>query len=235
MLNSFWGKFGQRPNMKQCKFINEKDLTDFYSIMTDPTKTLHNFHILTDKVATIEWTHDDLFVPESDSTSVFVATFTTCYARLYLYKLLDQLQRRVLYYDTDSVIFVDVPGQECPALGDYLGELTDELKKGDSIDVFASGGPNNYCYKTKSGEEKCKVRGFTLNHVNAQLINFNTVRDMVLAPLRNESVDLVNPSKISRDKHGAKIYNRREIKRYQVVYTKRVIRDDLDTLPYGYK
>ncbi|XP_046582182.1 uncharacterized protein LOC124289622 [Haliotis rubra] len=35
-LNSFWGKFAQRSNMKQTKFINHNDLETFYSFLTDP-------------------------------------------------------------------------------------------------------------------------------------------------------------------------------------------------------
>ena len=31
--------------------------------------------------------------------------------------------------NTDSVIYVSLPGQYDPTFGDYLGELTNELKK----------------------------------------------------------------------------------------------------------
>ena len=55
--------------------------------------------------------------------------------------MLKQLNRSVLYYDTDSVIYVSRPGQYAPPLGDYLGELTDELDSGEQIVEFVSGGP----------------------------------------------------------------------------------------------
>ena len=92
----------------------------------------------------------------------------------------------------------------------------------------------SYAYKTKRGKETCKVRGFTLNYTNAKLINFDAIKHMVLAPGRDGSITLTNPSKICRDKYGAKIYNRLEQKKYSMVYTKRVIQPDLTTLPYGY-
>ena len=38
------------------------------------------------------------------------------------------------------------PGEYEPPIGDYLGELTDELN-GNHILAFASGGPTNYAYK----------------------------------------------------------------------------------------
>ena len=56
------------------------------------------------------------------------------------------------YYDTDSVIFSVKEGQWEPPLGDYLGELTNELDDGDHIATFVSAGPKNYAYKTESGK-----------------------------------------------------------------------------------
>ena len=64
------------------------------------------------------------------------------------------------------MIYVSSPGKYDPSIGDYLGELTKELKKGEHIVEFVSGGPKNYAYKTKGGNEMCKVRGFTLHVTN---------------------------------------------------------------------
>ena len=91
-----------------------------------------------------------------------MAAFTTCWARLKLYSYLDTLQEQVLYYDTDSVIYRWRGGQPSIPLGDYLGDMTDELD-GDTITEFASGGAENYGYRTAGGKTECKVRGFTLN------------------------------------------------------------------------
>ena len=81
-------------------------------------------------------------------------------------------------------------------------------------------------------KEVCKVRGFTLNFKNANIINFDTLKNMILGDLRE--VDVCNPRKICRDSRKRKIYNREEQKTYCKVYTKRVVQDDLSTLPYGY-
>ena len=69
----------------------------------------------------------DKFIQPDAKTNVVIAAFTTAYARLKLYGVLDMLQERVLYYDTDSVIFVSKHGEPEPPLGNHLGELTDEL------------------------------------------------------------------------------------------------------------
>jgi hypothetical protein len=139
----------------------------------------------------------------------------------------------VLYLDTDSVIFTSRHGDIDPPLGDYLGDLTDELK-GDTINSFVAAGPKNYSYRQTNGKEVCKVRGFTLNFTNSQLINFTSVRDMVTSEDQDGVITTTNPSKISRDKYGHRIYNKVERKRYRMTYNKRVIQPEFVTLPYGY-
>ena len=64
---------------------------------------------------------------------MFLAAFTTAYGRLELYTLMEQLQRRVLYHDTDSVVYVSKQGDWNPPLSNYLGGLTSELEDGDHI------------------------------------------------------------------------------------------------------
>ena len=43
-LNSFYGKFGQRTNLKKTKFV--KDVASLYKLFTDPSKVVTNFHIM---------------------------------------------------------------------------------------------------------------------------------------------------------------------------------------------
>ena len=181
-----------------------------------------------------------------------IAAITTCHASLKLYSLLEMLDRRVLYYDTDSVIFVSRPGDADPETVSFLGDLTDELKKpGDYITEFVSGGPKIYAFKTRLGEHVCKVKGFSFNHKNSKLINFEPMLGLVSRPQNQkdkkrkrsnkqaeEDVDKIvvtNDRKITRQKLKRKIYNRKEKKNYRIVYDKRVLqKDSFDTLPYGY-
>jgi len=58
---------------------------------------------------------------------------------LRLYEALELLGERVLYFDTDSVIYLEQEGQPNPVLGDYLGEFTSELDPDDYIEEFVSG------------------------------------------------------------------------------------------------
>ena len=62
-LNSFYGKFGQRTNMKKTKFINDAGI--LYSYMTDPIKVLTDFHIMNDNIMELEFKHSEEFEPLS--------------------------------------------------------------------------------------------------------------------------------------------------------------------------
>ena len=125
---------------------------------------------------------------ESDSINlnIFVACFTTCHARLHLYRALDHLGPRALYSDTDSVVFVQRPDDPPiqPPLGDFLGDFTDELDPGDHIVQFCSGGPKNYSYMTARGKTECKVRGFSLNTEGQAQFNYQVLRQNTLDELR---------------------------------------------------
>lgn len=166
----------------------------------------------------------------------FLASFTTCWARPKLYELLHLLQTRVLYSDTDSVIYTQKEGEIEPPIGDYLGELTNELKKDDWITEFVCNGPKKYAYRTHKGKEACKVKGFSLNYINSTILNLNSMKDAMFN--RENSLAgtycTVNPNKISREKIHSELYCQEEIKKYASVYTKQVVQPNLTTLPYGY-
>ena len=193
--------------------------------------------MVNDETVELQYTNKDEFVEENDKVNIVIAAFTTAYARLKLYDLLDVLQERVLYYDTDSVIYVHEPGKPDPPLGDYLGDLTDELDVGDYITTFISGGPKNYAYLTNNGKTETKIRGITLNYDATKKINMDVMRHLVDSRVNDhneEKVTLINPHKITRDKKEKNIVTKKMKKDYRIVYNKRVITENYGTLPYGY-
>ena len=128
------------------------------------------------------------------------------------------------------------PGKPEPLLGDYLGDLTDELD-GDYITAFMAGGPKNYAYVTNNNKSVTKVRGITLDYATTKKLNFQVM--LSLLHLQNKchiqgkvTVDI--PFKITRDKKNKKIITKRMKKVYQVVYNKRVVKENYGTVPYGY-
>ena len=93
----------------------------------------------------------------------------SAYACLKLWKIMNQLGRRVMYHDTDSVIYTSYLGQWKPPIGKYLGNLANELtchhircpgcSMGHWIVEFVSCGAKNYAYRLNTGQVMCKVRG----------------------------------------------------------------------------
>ena len=95
--------------------------------------------------------------PVQVNINIFVACFTTCWARLKLYEGIKQLEPdQIQYFDADSFWR---PGLPDLPLGNYLGEFTNELDDGDYIVEFASGGPKNYGFRTLKWESRMQSSG----------------------------------------------------------------------------
>ena len=129
----------------------------------------------------MRWRAKGDFLESLPNTNVVLAAYTTAQARLKLYTLLECLQERVLYFDTDSVVYVHNETRWNPELGNYLGELKDETK-GVHITHFFSGGAKNYTYQIEDGQQVCKIRGFALNHRSSVLLNFNSMKELIFTP-----------------------------------------------------
>ncbi|CAB4018178.1 DNA polymerase [Paramuricea clavata] len=234
MLNSFWGKFAQRPNMTKVKIIS--DPAEYFDLLSSDQINVTDANFINDELIEVHFENVDEFVEADGKTNVVIAAFTTAHARLKLYGVLEQLNRRVLYFDTDSVIYVSKEDEWEPPTGSYLGQLTDELD-GGYITTFVSGGPKNYAYETSTDKTVCKVRGITLNYRTAQKVNFNLMCDMVCLEALSDLTDSIAvniPYKINRDTKEKSVKTRSENKDYRIVYNKRVIVNNFDTLPYGF-
>ena len=231
---SFLGKFAQRPNMVKTEQIRDPQV--YFDYLSSDEINVLDANLVSDDMIEIQYEYTDKFIQPNAKTNVVIAAFTTAYARLKLYDVLDMLQERVLYYDTDSVIFVSKPGDPEPPIGPYLGDLTDELK-GDHITTFISGGPKNYCYRTNTNKVETKIRGITLNCTARQKVNFDVIRELVhlhAVCKVNDKVTVDIPYKISRNAKTKNIETKSMKKDYRIVYDKRLIIDDYKTLPYGY-
>ena len=225
MLNSFWGKFGEKSNKPVTRQITSPH--QLYKILYDPEVELSTLRICTDDVLEAVYTQSAENDVPNVKTNIFIAAFTTCWARLKLYSYLDALKTQVLYYDTDSVIYHWRPGQPKIATGDFLGDMTDELD-GDIIEEFVSGGAKNYGYKTRGGKFECKVRGFTLNVRGNRVLNYQTMKNNILAELEEPTeeqrvIPVVNPNHFKRDSTHKSIKLVEQVKHYRLVFDKRVI------------
>ena len=162
----------------------------------------------------------------------------TSQARLHLYKLLESLDRRVLYFDTDSCIYVHKPDEWNPKIiNNRLGEWGDELPQA-KITKFVGLGPKNYGYEyVKNGETKSrwKVKGLTQDYNTSRIISF----DKMLNWLKKKKIRLTLKLSIkigSEKNRNRQVYSDKQTKTYKFVYDKRVIVEGTPfTLPYGYK
>ena len=229
-LNSLWGKFGQRNNMSQTKYVS--DVSEFYEILLDDKLSNKNIQFINDDMVQMTYNFKDQFVDNSNNTNIYIACFTTSHARLMLYDKLDYLNEKVLYFDTDSIIYADDNTKNIET-GDMLGDMTDEIS-GKGISSFVSTGPKSYSFKYGDGEQKSAIKGFTLNHENNNLLNHDSLSKIVKRQIRK--ITIVNENKITRK--SREIVNKYCEKIFKFGYDKRVIKhvdeNHIDTLPYGY-
>jgi hypothetical protein len=246
-LNSFWGKFSQRNRMRQTEYI--EDPYEYFKLLTDQDKTISNVQFISDRMVRLDYMMEKEFAEPLAQTNVAVAAITTSHARVELYKYLHQLGEKVLYCDTDSVIYLSRKGEEDqePQIGHFMGDLTSELECSSVgctkkephpehyIVHFVSGGPKNYGYIVDNGFEVMKVKGITLNHRASNKVNFWTLKRMLTDKNAPDYVLVTEPNKICRDPTNMQIYTCSQTKKYRVVYTKRqVMPDGIRTLPFGF-
>ncbi len=170
LLNSLWGRFSMRSNLPTCELITEP--ARFTQLMFSDHYDVRQFCFISDDVAMVQWRHADGRASRTKDVNIFIGAMTTAHARLMLYELLDKLQQRVLYCDTDSIIFTSKLGEWNPPLGQYLGDLTNELNDGnvcglpeeDCITEFVSGGPKCYAYCTAWQDAGQMQRSDTTSH-----------------------------------------------------------------------
>ena len=88
---------------------------------------------------------------------------------------------------------------------------------------------------------ECKVRGFRLNARGQEQVNFDMLRDNgkeeVQYPLaHSRDIPVWNPHKIVRDNREKRLMTETEIKRYQLVFDKRVVNPlTFMSFPYGFE
>jgi hypothetical protein len=248
MLNSFWGKFAQRTNMGQTAIITKPE--EYFQIIEDPTKEICCDEMLNEETMFVGWKYVDDCWAHQGNTNTIIAAFVTCYARLELLAKLEEIESvrpgRVLYFDTDSIIFEHRSGDRAVATGDYLGELTDEVAKDYGTEAkcieFVSGGPKNYATKIRlpNGSEKVsiKAKGITLNQETEERITFSEMKRLVVLyidpeNLRHQEEIVVDQFQINANLKKLSVTSRYFSKIYRVVSEKRRIVGN-DTLPFGY-
>ncbi|CAC5422700.1 unnamed protein product [Mytilus coruscus] len=110
-LNNLWGHFGMRDNFTQKEYcFSLEHITKI--VFNEKYKDISTM-ILDEDIVLTEYKNKEEYSKPNPSVNVYIALFTTAHARLKLYELLDILQERVLYMDTDSCIYNDDGSEAC--------------------------------------------------------------------------------------------------------------------------
>ena len=103
--------------MKTEYLNNPKDVL---GLLGSPKIEVYDFNFHGDKFCEAHYKVKGVFRQQNPHTNVVIAAFTTAYARLKLYSVLEKLDpSSILYMDTDSVIHVEREGAYSP-----LSEIT---------------------------------------------------------------------------------------------------------------
>ena len=237
MLNSFWGKFGEGDNKPTTSTLQKVE--DWEKLINDDSIIVKSVNVYSEDVLEVTTVKKEGAWAPNTRGNIFIALFTTAIARLKLYEALDVLQQRVLYYDTDSVIYKSKPDDEKLPLGKFLGQFTDEIG-GDFIDEFGSAGPKSYSYRTNEGKTECKSKGLKNTHAVREVLNCNSMLNHIQLELKNpeESKRQLKTTVFNHFVRNSKvksIHLEDMIKIFQVNWDKRVVdRTTGMTYPYGY-
>lgn len=187
LINSLWGRFGLRRNMPTHKFVTSSN--EIFDILEDGENEITNLLPLHKDMVLVAFKKTTpAFMDINNDANIYIAAMTTAYARIELYKKMNLLKERVVYCDTDSIVYIHEEGNDLET-GSFLGELTNELQPEDFIVRFVSGGPKNYAYETEKGFKCVKVKGFTMTATNAQAFTFDNIKNILMAsPLTQTSI-----------------------------------------------
>lgn len=182
MLNSGWGKHCQRPAMPKTAIIDPNDgtqqWTDLLANIDDGNTTLTAFkavgqqYLVNTKVSGGKTPFDfhNAYLP--------AGVFVPAYGRLMLLEWLTKLGKRVLYHDTDSIIYLYDPALENIPKDDIWGTWDEEKISQQGIKEFVSTGPKSYGIKTRTSEI-IKLKGVSVKHAHRNIINFQAIKDIV--------------------------------------------------------
>ena len=249
-INGPTGKWGFNPaKQKGSRIITQTD--EFFKYFWGAWDHV-SLSLIDDNVCLASVEESDEYT-EHRRSNVYISAFITGYSRLKLYnEALEPLDRLVLYFDTDSVIYVSpngdhlIPNDTTGAMGLW----TSEADTDDYFTEFVSAGPKTYALKSFSGKKDiAKSKGFSLHFANSQIFNLETLKDQVICKVtevENEKLVLHKKETIMRRKKFRILVEQNKGKVINMTYDKRQLKElteeefdeediyCVDTLPWGY-
>ena len=241
MMNSFYGKFAQRPNLETTEIVDT--YKRIWELATDADKIITGLISVGYNKLFVSWKLSNEEDAKQGNVNVAIAAFVTSYARLELWQQLDIVERRcggtVCYFDTDSVIYIAYTGMTLLKTGSQLGELTREIKQDEEVKQAVFLGPKNYAYTIRNkvtGEERTivKVKGITLTANVLEQLPIALLLEMAheYCHNRNTIEKYITQHRI-KSYRNQDVINQKLLKVYRAVSEKRIMRGNF-TFPKGY-
>lgn len=248
LLNSLWGKFGMKKDQKANKYVSCPN--EFQKMITRAWNKEIELNSI-NKVNTQCEIDNEVFIQFTElkdnktslpTTNVAIAAMTTSNARLRLYKEMDALGERVIYSDTDSIIFLYDPTKYNTPIKGGLGNWTAETKS-PIVEVICPLS-KTYAYLTEEDKKKrksqtdLKFKGVSQNYTNDKTINFNALKNTVLNQTGQKLV-AQKTDFVKNNKEGT-IYVKESVKENDLTYNKRQVlpydsqANVIRTLPFGH-
>lgn len=240
MLNSFYGKFGERPNQPQTVLV--RDYATLWDLVTREDINILSEVNVSDNRTLISYNKKNEEDCSPGQSSVAIASFCTSYGRLKLFEKLDEIYNdgnEPVYWDTDSIFYIRKPGTKEQPTGEWLGEMTDELN-GNKCSRAVFLGPKNYGYQLDkidgSSKTVVKVKGICLTANALEIITLPKMKEMAVNYYTRQPEPLmltVNQQQIIAKNRQQELITREFVKNYRALSEKRMIFEN-DSYPFGF-
>ena len=247
--NTLWGRLGLR-NYGLSQTLITDDIYEIRQLFNDRSINL----IAIDDVATgvymITYMKKKEWTDAHESSNVFISLWTTSCARLHLLKLMEKIVEtpgcRLLYTDTDSVIYVNPKGKNPLKTSPHLGGLTNEFPKHEIIE-FSCGGSKQYGLKLRPKNNPSaefdyvlKIRGQTLSEdvMENQGLRYETFKENILKYVRTghpPEIHVLYPKVLRPNIKKGIVTSFPQTKIYKPFVAKGIVRpSDFKVLDFGY-
>ena len=236
-----------RDTLSQTEFVHEPK--KYFDLLASKSAEVQDVHPITDDCVMVTHKKSDDYNEGNNVSNLAIAALTTSHARLVLLKMMTKLGDRLLYYDTDSVIYVSRSIDHFePPEGNCLGEWSNEMKNaGEFIIRFVSLGPKVYAYDTNMGNSVQKYKGITqcsftenILEVDEQNGGFKKTGEKLCFDKQKALLDgslakqvIILPESITRNGKTQAVMSVPLTKTLQKVYDKRIQLTGFTTMPYG--
>jgi len=190
MMNSLYGKFLQKPDLekvflKHC--VSQQDVDQWIDTIRE--KGL-------EPCAEAQWLTREFpfvvmqkaiptdFTFNLQSTHTCTGSMIAAGGRLILWEAMHRLGHRVLYHDTDSIVYVDTNDGVTIPIGSELGEWESEVEPPWEIVEFVALAPKTYAYKKRHSESgvikyEMRLKGIQLNESVVESITFDFIKSLL--------------------------------------------------------